>query len=496
MSAQTKAADYESELIADIGGFTHDPLGHVLYVYPWGVKGGGLEKHKGPRAWQRARLESIGEKLRAGSANLGEVIQEAVASGHGIGKSALVAWLIKWAMDTFEDTRGTVTANTETQLRTKTWPEVTKWHNLSLTKHWFTITATSMYSNEKGHEQSWRFDAAPWSEHNTEAFAGLHNEGKRILLVFDEASKIANKVWEVAEGALTDSNTEIIWTAFGNPTQTTGRFRDCFGKLRHRWTGVQIDSRTVEGTNKVQLDKMVADYGEDSDVVKVRIRGMFPAMSMTQFISLDDVDKAYGKHLRPDQYNFAPKILTLDNAWTGADEGVIGLRQGLAFKILRTFAKNDNDLQIGSLLAALEDEHDADAVFIDGGYGTGVYSYGTTIGRSWVLVWFSEKSMDAGCLNKRSEMWKGMRDWLKAGGAIPEDPVLHADLIGPETLPRPDGKIVLESKEDMKDRGLPSPGRGDALALSFAHPVTLKPRGLEAQYGGRKTSWDYDPLSP
>lgn len=123
------------------------------------------------------------------------------------------------------------------------------------------------------HDKRWRADAIPWSEHNTEAFAGLHNERKRIIVVFDEASNIADLVWEVAEGALTDEDTEIIWVAFGNPTRNTGRFRECFRKYKHRWKCAQIDSRTVEGTNKQQLQKWVDDYGEDSDFVKVRVRG-------------------------------------------------------------------------------------------------------------------------------------------------------------------------------------------------------------------------------
>ncbi len=105
--------------------------------------------------------------------------------------------LIKWAF-TFEDTRGVVTANTDNQLRTKTWAELSKWHGISLTKDWATLTATALISNAPGHDKTWRIDAVPWSQNNTEAFAGLHNEGRRILLVFDEASAIADKVWEVA----------------------------------------------------------------------------------------------------------------------------------------------------------------------------------------------------------------------------------------------------------------------------------------------------------
>lgn len=471
--------DAESQLREDVAGFYHDPLGHVLYVYPWGVPGTELEQHKGPRQWQRDVLDSIGQQLRDGAADLGEVIREAVASGHGIGKSALVSWIIKWALDTREDTRGVVTANTDTQLRTKTWPEVGKWNRLSLTSHWFTHTATALISTAKGHDKNWRFDAVPWSEGNTEAFAGLHNAGKRLVLIFDEASAIADKVWEVAEGALTDELTEIIWAAFGNPTRNTGRFRECFRKFKHRWRHKQIDSRTVEGTNKSQLEKWIEDYGVESDFVKVRVRGLFPNMSAKQFIGETDVSAAYGRHLRPEQYDFAPKIISCDPAWEGDDELVIAIRQGLHFRILRVIPKNDNDIEIANILARIEDEERADAVFIDGGYGTGIVSAGRTMDRDWALVFFSQQSGDPGCLNKRAEMWKEMRDWLKSGGAIPEDPTLRDDLASPETVPRLDGKLQLEPKDAMKKRGLPSPNRADALALTFAYPVQHKPRNSD-----------------
>ncbi len=332
----------------------------------------------------------------------------------------------------------------------------------------------SIYSKDAGHEKSWRADAIPWSENNTEAFAGLHNIGRRILLVFDEAAAIADKVWEVAEGALTDEDTEIIWLVFGNPTRNTGRFRECFRRFRSQWVTRQIDSRTVEGTNKQYLDELVAIHGEDSDLVKVRVRGQFPSQSVKQFISTDDVEAAFGRHLKPEQYAFAPKILTLDPAWEGDDELVIGLRQGLMFRVLLTLPKNDNDIEVALKLAALEDEHQADAVFIDQGYGTGVASAGRTWRRKWTLVAFSGESPDPGCLNLRAYMWRQARDWLKQGGAIEKDQVLFDDLIGPETVARLDGKIQIEAKKDMKARGLPSPNRADSLVLSFAYPVRAK----------------------
>jgi len=360
------------------------------------------------------------------------------------------------------------------QLRTKTWPEIGKWNRLAETFDWFKVTKTSMFSADPGAEHTWRADAIPWSEHNTEAFAGLHNEGSRIVLIFDEASAIADKVWEVAEGALTDANTEIIWLAFGNPTRNTGRFRECFRRYRKLWKTYQIDSRTVEGTNKEYLQEMVDTHGEDSDLVKYRVRGIFPDASTKQFIASSDAQNAMGRFLRPEQYNFAPVILTCDPAWEGDDELVIGKRQGLRFDILKIIAKNDNDIEIANLLARFEDEHQADAVFIDFGYGTGIVSAGKTMGRRWRLVNFASASADMGCLNKRAEMWLGARDWLKAGGALPPDQQLVDELTSPETKPRTDGKLQLESKDDMKKRGLPSPNRADALCLSFAYPVATK----------------------
>ena len=449
-----------------------DPLTWARFAFDWGY--GELDGYAGPRAWQAQAFGDIAAHLQNPETRYMPLML-ARASGHGIGKSAFIGMLVNWALSTCDDCKVVLTSNTDTQLRTKTAPEVGKWQRLSITREWFDVSATSIAVRDKSHAKTWRADFVPWSEHNTEAFAGLHNKGKRILLVFDEASAIADRVWEVAEGALTDEETEIIWVAFGNPTRNTGRFRECFRRYKHRWNHAQIDSRTVEGTNKAQMAKWAEDYGEESDFFKVRVRGMFPSMSARQFISEADVAAAYGRHVPEGAYAFAPKILTVDPAWEGDDEFVIGLRQGLVFRILETFAKNDNDLIAAQKIARYEDEHGADAVFIDAGFGTGIKSAGEGLGRFWTLVWFANKSDDAGCLNKRAEMWKAARNWLKDGGAIPDDPTLRDELQAPEIVPRADGKIQIESKKDMKARGVPSPNRADALVLSFAFPVL--PRG-------------------
>jgi len=490
------------QIIVFLAAYTDDPLAFVKAAFKWGE--GELAAFDGPDKWQKEILQYIGDRLTAGTMNVGEavsyVIRVAIASGHGIGKSALVSWIILWAIATYEDTKGVVTANTEKQLITKTWAELAKWYRLFIGKDCFELTATAIYSVDPEHERTWRIDMIPWSINNTESFAGLHNQGKRILVVMDEASAIDDRIWEVTEGALTDKDTQIIWCCFGNPTRNNGRFKESVnGKFRNRWHAKQIDGRTVKMTNKAQLQEWVDDYGEDSDFVKVRVRGMFPSMSVKQFISVADVDTAFGKHLNSTQYDFAPKIITCDPAAEGDDMLVIAMRQGLAFKILRCIPKNDNDVQIATMIAHIEDEEQADAVIIDGGYGTGIRSAGKTMGRNWLIVWFAGESQDIGCLNARAYMWKQMRDWLKDGGAIPKDQELYNDLIGPETVARLDGKIQIESKKDMKKRGIPSPNKADALAISFAFPVqkksTLRAKADSNGMYFTNNNKKYDPLN-
>jgi hypothetical protein len=463
------------DLAQDIASFTHDPLGHALYAYPWGK--GVLEGVDGPRIWQRAVLNLIGEHLQ--SDRRFQPLRIARASGHGIGKSALISMIIKWALDTCEDTRVVMTANTEAQILTKTVPEVTKWANLAITSDWFKPTATALISTVKGHDKAWRADAVTWSINNTEAFAGLHNQGKRIVIIYDEASGIADKVWEVTQGALTDENTEIIWIVFGNPTLNTGRFRECFGRYRHLWAHDQIDSRTVEGTNKAYLDELVETYGEDSDIVKVRVRGMFPSASSLQFISSE---LAAAARLRDNiGLGSDPVIFGVDCARFGDDHSTLAIRCGRDAKSRpwkRWFGADT--MQVAGDVALQAGIWKPDAIFVDAGaMGPGVIDRLRQLGIENVFeVYFGGKGREtdwtAGVrirtANKRAEMWASMRAWL-ALGSIPDEQAIEDDLIGVEYSYNGDQAIQLEKKEHMKARGLASPDDADALACTFAEPV-------------------------
>ncbi len=471
------ATDPALVLAEDIAGFTHDPLGYAMYAYPWGVEGTPLADAHGPRDWQADVMEDIREHL-SDPAKRFQPLRVSVASGHGIGKSGLVGMLVDWGLDTCEDARVVVTANTETQLRTKTWPEIIKWRNLSITRDWWRVTKTGIFSAFGGHEEQWRCDAATWSENNTEAFAGLHNVGKRIVLIFDEASAIADKVWEVAEGALTDENTEIIWIAFGNPTRNTGRFRECFGRYRNLWRTRNIDSRTVEGTNKAYLDELVSTYGEDSDIAKVRVRGQFPSASSMQFIASGVVDQARTRPL-PRYDHSEPLVIGVDVARFGDDHSTIAFRRGRDARSIPMIRLHGVDtMTLAARVAEAQHTLGAAMVCVDeGGIGSGVVDRLKQMQVPVAGVQFGATPLGAVRLgngekvaNRRAEMWAIMREWLQ-GGCIPDDQALADDLTGVEYSFNVRDQIQLERKEDMKKRGLASPDDGDALALTFAVPV-------------------------
>lgn len=394
--------------------------------------------------------------------------------------SAEISLVVHWAMSCFVDCKVVITANTEKQLMTKTMPEMQKWFRMAFNAHWFKVTATRICLNGE-RENTWRADAIAWSENNTEAFAGLHNEGKCIVVVYDESSTIAEKVWEVTEGALTDKNTVIIWLAFGNPTRNSGRFSECFGRFRHRWKTRHIDSRKVEGTNKEQLGQWVEDYGEDSDFVRIRVKGEFPRAGSMQFISGDMVDAA--RYREAVAYLDDPLTMGVDVGRFGDDMTVISHKRGNdARSIPWEKLRGADTMAVAARVADLWQQYKHDAVFVDGGgVGGGVVDRLRVLKVPVIEVQFggsADRSGNTGegmviYANKRAEMWGYMRDALKRL-AIPNDADLVAELTAVEFgYTMKDGKdaILLEKKADMKKRGLPSPDMGDSLALHWAYPV-------------------------
>src|SRR5215472_11047583 len=205
---------------------------------------------------------------------------------------------------------------------------IQQWTRLSITGHWFTVTSDKVFF--RGQKDSWLCSAQSSKEENSEGFAGQHAADSTSFYIFDEASGVPDKIFEVAEGGLTDGEPMIF--LFGNATRTSGKFdRVMFGEERDRWIRRTVDSRTAKFTNKQQIQQWVDDYGEDSDFVRVRVRGERPRAATNQLIP-NDVVAAARKYTARD-YERLPKILAVDVARYGDDRTVLGIRQGRKFRI-------------------------------------------------------------------------------------------------------------------------------------------------------------------
>lgn len=505
---QTLMASIWDPTIAD------DPYNFVMFVFPWGRKGTPLERFKGPRSWQADELKRIGihfreQKKKVLLGEQPEVYHSATVSGRGPGKSSLVAWLNLWMMSTQIGALCITTANTESQLKTKTWAELGKWHTMAINSHWFERTALSLKPApwfEALLKEQLKLDTAYyyaeallWNDENPDAFAGAHNYNG-TMLIFDEASGIPQKIWDVSEGFFTEPVAPRFWFVFSNPRRNTGPFFECFHKHRAYWPNRRhIDSRTVEGIDTAVLDKIIEKNGEDSDTARIEVKGEFPNQSDNQLISRELVDGAVTRELEEDDH--AALIMGVDPARMGRDATAIVFRRGRDARSIPiiSYEKKDN-MFIANECARLIDKYNPDAVFIDAGNGTGIIDRLKEMGYKTNEVWFGSTSSEPEYANKRTELWANMRDWL-GGGMIPQDEKLYDDLVGPvyKFMGRSD-QMMLESKEEMHKRGLASPDRADALACTFFARVARKDSTAARRAEGRshriaEGTADYDPLA-
>jgi hypothetical protein len=492
MRAETFEADEPDDLVEQLLATTNDPTRFVELAFP-DVK---------PERWQAKVLKELGDQLKENQ-RLGRFkpIQIGICSGNGVGKSTLMSWIILHTLATYEDGVGVATAGSESQLRVRLWGELARWFSQMPDdlRTQFEFAATSIHSKQSSH--TWRVDARAWSPLSQESFSGLHNYGKRVLVVFDEASMIAEPIWRATDGMLNDAETQTIWIVCGNGVRLDGRFRQCFagGKFAGLWKTYQVDSREVSLTSKEAIAEKVEYYGLESNYCRVHVRGLFPTASAMGLIPADVVEMAALRESWADPR--AATVLGCDVASGHAeDSSCIVVRQGLDARTfgIRRYPGLD-PIQFSYRVATVAAEVGAAAIYVDsGGVGEGVIGKLRELGVAGVHpIFFGGKSDNPSglyrCANKRAELWTSILTWLKEGGAIPADRELMAELTGPEYSENPQG-LVLEKKEHMRERGLKSPDAGDALALTFAYPVHTATSGL-AGPGDRLVTSSYDPFS-
>ena len=401
---------------------------------------------------------------------------------HVTHNSTSAAWILHWLMSTRPHLSGVVTANTGAQLKTKTWRELAYWHKMSLHEHWFKWTATKFY--HKDHEETWFCAAIPNSEENSEAFAGLH--AKYVIVMYDEASAIPDKIWEVSEGATTTPR--AMWLVYDNPTRNTGRFKACFTSDRDRWVTRKVDIRTCDPKRVSQtlIAEWAEAYGADSDFFRVRVLGEFPNASDMQFIAEDKVEMAQARELTYEQFGFLPLIMGIDIARGGdedlgggdygGDLNVIALRRGRKLEELIEFPGRSDLVKVAKRIQKEIDERRPAIVFCDAvGNASGVPDMLASWGYQVVRVNSRKLPDDEEVYyDKRMEMWDRMREWINTA-EIPDDKELREELtaaqFGHARHQKRGEVLILEQKKHIRARLGRSTDKADALAHTFYHKI-------------------------
>lgn len=456
----------------------------VMYAYPWGRKGSPLENFKGPRNWQRDDLYELTEHIAQNKALMarGEtprMYRKATGAGRGPGKSATIAWLADWNMTCHIGSTTIVTANTEPQLKSRTFAEITRWTLLLINAHWFETSVLSLRPApwfKQAVESQLQIDTGYyyaqgqlWSEETPDAFAGAHNQ-YGLALVMDEASGIPASIFNVSEGFFTEPILHRYWAVYGNLRRNSGALHDVFNNpaIAAKWKHRHIDIRTVDGIDKTFAQNLIDQYGIDHDIVRVEVLGQFPKTGSKQFISNSLVYDAQTRELAID--NGAPLVMGVDPARFGDDEFVIRFRQGRdARSIPPVRWKGLDNVASAARVADAIRKFNPDGVCCDSGAGGGIIDILRSQGYKIAEIHFGGKPQDNQWANVRTEMAAACREWLR-GGCIDADTQLFSDLtsVDYDYYGKAQDQQILEPKDVVKGKIGRSPGDGDALWLTFA----------------------------
>jgi phage terminase large subunit len=421
----------------------------------------------------------------------------------GPGKSATLAWMGWHRLACFaakgEHPKGAALSITADNLKDNLWAELSKWQQRSeFLKSAFTWTKEKIYANE--HPETWFLSARSFAKDANadaigRALSGLHSQFPFVLL--DETGEMPSSIGRAAAQIFTGNPRDAAIIQAGNPTSTSGLLYESCTRAGESWTIITItaDPDDPKRTPRVSVEharEMISTYGRDNPWVMATILGLFPPTGFNALLGPDDVDAAVARVYRADEIASAPIVLGGDVARQGDDSSAISRRQGRQAYPIRTLRIPDTMLVAQQFILA-SNEHQADAFFVDesGGYGAGVVDAMRQLGHDVVGVQFGGRPSDYRYFNKRSEMYFEMANWVKAGGALPEDPELKEELCATTFVYQGD-KFRIVDKGIIKDKLGRSPDKADALALTFAFPVS-KRNPLDAYRNSKQT--EYDPYS-
>ena len=409
-----------------------------------------------------------------------------VRSGHGVGKSTTVAILCLWYLLTRYPVKIVITAPTSAQLFDALFAEIKRWVNQLPPSLQQLLNVKADRIEIAAAPETGFISARTSRAESPEALQGIHADN--VLLIADEASGVPEAVFEAAAGSMSGDNACTI--LLGNPTRSSGFFYDTHNRLRAQWWTRRVSCADSPRVSAEYIKEMAERYGDQSNAFRVRVLGEFPLADDDTVIPIDLVVSAQHRdiEMRP---NVAP-IWGLDVARFGSDKSALAKRVGGVITEVRTWKGLDLMQTAGAVKAeydALPSHLQPSEILIDSiGLGAGVVDRLRELRLPARGINVSESpSMKGTYVNLRAELWFKLKGWLEARDCrLPKDELLLAELVSPRYTFSSNGKIKIESKDDMRRRGLASPDRADAVCLTLADEAATALYGVAAVGGWNK----------
>ena len=452
-----------SDVVQDKGAFLafleayrEDPVGFVRNVL-------GAQ----PLPWQEDFLRAIARGERRIS----------VRAGHGVGKSTVCSWALIWHATTRYPQKAVVTAPTAAQLFDALYAELKSWVNRlpDVLRDSFEVFSDRIVL--KGAPESSFISVRTSSSERPEALAGVHSE--HVLLVVDEASAVPEAVFEAAAGSMSGHSATTI--LISNPTRNSGLFYKTHHDLASDWFRMHVSCRENPLVSSDFIRQIAATYGETSNAFRIRVLGEFALADDDTLIPAELVDGASDRDVVASPGE--PLVYGLDVARFGTDRTALCKRKGNVVLEIRHWGGLDLMQTVGAVMNEAKKDAPAEICVDTIGLGSGVADRLREMGLNVRDVNVAESSaMNPNANRLRDELWLSVKDWLGTRAVkIPKDEVLRQELVAPRYTFTSTGKVVVESKDGLKKRGMRAPDLADALCLTFA--------GQAAVVGGRGTAW-------
>lgn len=439
----------------------------------------------GPELWQGNFLKDVAAAKIEGRRRF------SVRAGHGPGKTTVEAWLILWFVLFFRNFKAPVTANSQDQLRDVVWAEIARWHRElpPFLRDIIEVNAERVFVKANP-EASFAVSRTARPE-KPEALQGFHAE--TLAFFIEEASGIADVIFETAGGALSSEDSWVFM--FANPTRTSGYFHRSHHANRENWRCYHVPSTHSSRVSPRYSEEVASEYGLDSNVYRIRVLGDFPLSEDDAVIPLGLIEAACGREVQPTDRSGI--VWGLDVARFGDDTTALAKRRGNALLApVQEWKKLDN-MQVAGIVAKMFHETPLHlrpaSINIDViGLGAGVVDRLRELGlpARGINVGEASPTDPQRFMRLRDELWFAARDWFDAKDCtMPRDDGLMSELVQPKYKIESSGKLKVESKDDMKKRGVKSPNKADAFCLTFAGG------DLVVDYRRTTSISSYDPLS-